>query len=746
MIQSFLSKKMNTPEIYKTVFENLMVPVLLVDMSQVIKCFAEKKILCWADFNTHFPKDSAISEAFQGRIHFVDMNPAILRFFKFQNRIEFENNFFSCFTEETFDAFIVSVFEAFSGNLIFEKNSTIRTSKGQTRIVKLQRIITSSLEEDSAKWIYCFIDYTEQKFIEDSLKISENQCSIFLDESPIPIWHEDFSETKKYLDSLKLSGVIDLNHFFDEHPDELENCGKMIKLLGLNKAGQEFFGINQVDFLETNLNSFFNKGSMRVFKNLLISFSKGNLNFESEISFTGSNGVIKDSIIRLSVPKKHEKDYSLVIGSFMDITERKRSEEILSHYLKIEEITSFISTRFISISPENCEGEILHALEKLGRFYHADISSFTIFSKNHQALLEVYEWAVSPSVSLKQWALTIADFEECFPWCLEQIKLGRVISIRNLSDLKPEAKQEIDWMKANNFQSGLMVPIFYEEEFLASFNLFSKKMVGEVVFEDIGLLRIVGEDIVKLLVRKNAEMGLKESEERYRHIAGENARLLKQAWNDAQMKEILLQEINHRVKNNLSSIVGLLSIEQDFLEKGKKNFEFEILEKFRGRIDALSAVHNLLTKNHWSPLEISEVVRGVFSSSRLISGRKKVSFDISEMSLRISPTQATSLAFIANEIISNSIQHSLKDQKHIEIRFSFEFRDGKAVLTFIDNGGGFPENVLKNEPESLKAGLYLVKILTHNELSGEIFFSNEPGAQIRIVFLPKSVDEVIRVI
>jgi hypothetical protein len=63
--------------------------------------------------------------------------------------------------------------------------------------------------------------------------------------SPIAINEEDFSELFYYLDHLLDKGITDLNHYFNNNPDELKKCVFMIKITKMNhKSGDNYFKIS----------------------------------------------------------------------------------------------------------------------------------------------------------------------------------------------------------------------------------------------------------------------------------------------------------------------------------------------------------------------------------------------------------------------------------------------------------------------------------------------------------------------
>ncbi len=230
-------------------------------------------------------------------------------------------------------------------------------------------------------------------------------------------------------------------------------------------------------------------------------------------------------------------------------------------------------------------------------------------------------------------------------------------------------------------------------------------------------------------------------------IAIDNARLLEQAHLDAETKATLLNEVNHRVKNNLASIMGILALEMDRPYREVTDFR-ATLQDLQNRIQGLATVHDLLSASQWSPLPleklVTEVIWAALSSSPIRhkievtatrSGRIEPVREQLAEPLLITPKQATGLALVINELTTNSIKHAFleQDQGRIEVDITVEDEDDRQVrLQFRDDGPGWPDEVLRDEDESI--GLRLVRMTVRSPLRGQLALYNEAGAVAIVTF------------
>ncbi|MBU8893829.1 MAG: PAS domain S-box protein [Bacteroidales bacterium] len=204
-------------------------------------------------------------------------------------------------------------------NKIVTKNGNIREIAWYNSIIKDESgIITGTLSSGE--------DITEYKKTETKLVESQKRYQSLFEHSPIPIWEEEFSDIKKYFDSLTKKGVKDFREFFDKYPKEVLHCASLVKILDVNKTSLTFFDVKNKTELIKKLPEYFNEDSLVVFKEELIALASGKNKFESEIPIIDLSGKIRNLILKLTVCPGYEKSLAKVFVSFIDITKRKEAE------------------------------------------------------------------------------------------------------------------------------------------------------------------------------------------------------------------------------------------------------------------------------------------------------------------------------------------------------------------------------------------------------------------------------------
>jgi two-component sensor histidine kinase len=210
-------------------------------------------------------------------------------------------------------------------------------------------------------------------------------------------------------------------------------------------------------------------------------------------------------------------------------------------------------------------------------------------------------------------------------------------------------------------------------------------------------------------------------------IAIENARLYEQARQDAETRSVLLREVNHRVKNNLTAIIGLLYAERRRAGMEDRAAYQSIMNALIHQVRGLATVHSLLSASGWAPLLLSELTTQVIRSSlQALPRGKRVSVDVSPSPVRVTPKQAHDLALVINELATNTVKHALEERGTGRITVHIALEDDTILFEFRDDGPGYPEEVLQLERHTM--GFDLMQALVRDGLRGELAFHNDHGA------------------
>jgi two-component sensor histidine kinase len=222
---------------------------------------------------------------------------------------------------------------------------------------------------------------------------------------------------------------------------------------------------------------------------------------------------------------------------------------------------------------------------------------------------------------------------------------------------------------------------------------------------------------------------------RYRFKQKANAKMEKSNNEITKMmkeKEVLIQEIHHRTKNNLQLVSSLLSWQTENIEDEKM---VRILNEGRSRIKSMALIHELLYQsNSLSHVELNiyilkllEYLEKIYNTNRKVTIIKTVSPVLVDIDVTIP------LGLIVTELVSNSFKYAFGEDhpKIIEVSL-FEEKPYVYQLRIKDNGIGIPDEII-NERRPKSMGLELVKILV-KQIKGHVDYYNNNGANFCISF------------
>jgi two-component sensor histidine kinase len=192
-------------------------------------------------------------------------------------------------------------------------------------------------------------------------------------------------------------------------------------------------------------------------------------------------------------------------------------------------------------------------------------------------------------------------------------------------------------------------------------------------------------------------------------------------------KGLLLQEIHHRVKNNLQVIVSMLNLEAN--AKGHEGFR-SYIDEATGRIMSMATVHEIIYESgDFSAIDFSTYARRIANNAARASNVES-SLDLRLEPIAISLDKAIPCGLIINEALTNSFKYGREEDGKVRLSLLLARKGSGLVVEIADSGPGFPPGFIMAEGRGL--GCALMASLA-GQVQGEIFFENKGGAHVRLV-------------
>ncbi len=159
-----------------------------------------------------------------------------------------------------------------------------------------------------------------------NLQESEQRYRMVFENSPVSIWEEDFSGVKALLDGLRQQGVADIETWFEQHPEMLQQCAQEAKVVDVNAAALVMFGAESKEKLQGGLADTFTPESFDTFREELVHLWNGGTGMSHDTAVHTLRGELLNVTVYFAVCPGYEKTLGKIIVSIVDITERKNAE------------------------------------------------------------------------------------------------------------------------------------------------------------------------------------------------------------------------------------------------------------------------------------------------------------------------------------------------------------------------------------------------------------------------------------
>lgn len=209
-----------------------------------------------------------------------------------------------------------------------------------------------------------------------------------------------------------------------------------------------------------------------------------------------------------------------------------------------------------------------------------------------------------------------------------------------------------------------------------------------------------------------------------------NRKQRNQLVHETKVKDSLIQEIHHRVKNNLQFVSSLMNMQRNASHDEKEIFA---LDDAARRIKSMALVHEMLYNNDDQQLisgknyleELVDTLKDM-SSSKI----QNVYFNLALENIEITVSQSIALGMICSELVSNALKHGFHSTEEPTINVELQKIESNQIIFLVsDNGSGME----KNASEGSHLGMRLIDIFSR-QLNGRYEFSSQNGVTFTLIF------------
>jgi two-component sensor histidine kinase len=209
-------------------------------------------------------------------------------------------------------------------------------------------------------------------------------------------------------------------------------------------------------------------------------------------------------------------------------------------------------------------------------------------------------------------------------------------------------------------------------------------------------------------------------------VAIENAKLM--------VKGALLQEMHHRVKNNLQTIASLLRLQAHYA--GDQS-PVAVLNESINRVLAVAAVHDLLSREDLDTISVRKIADSILTATAqsFTLPNKHIQMRVEGPDLLLSSHQANSVALCLNEMVQNAVEHGFAKTDDGEIVVRLNELPEQWRLEVRNTGDPLPPDFDPMKNRDL--GLQIIDTLTRGDLNGEFTLETDNSQTVAAITFPK---------
>ncbi len=242
----------------------------------------------------------------------------------------------------------------------------------------------------------------------------------------------------------------------------------------------------------------------------------------------------------------------------------------------------------------------------------------------------------------------------------------------------------------------------------------------ELTEEQQRLLRTIARQVTAQLELRRRNIELEAHHRVQQTLQGQLERSLDE-------KDVLLQEVHHRVKNNLQLVSSLINLQLALMPEDESR---NALEEVQGRIHAVAIVHEAIYgARDYARIPVDNYVRSLASSifHALEAMSREIALELDIGELQVPVDKAIPCGLVLNELISNAVKHAFPGGRSGTLRIQVGLApDGRLEMIVADDGVGLPVGFSPEESSSV--GMQVVTALAE-QLDAELQVERHNGTQ-----------------
>lgn len=419
-----------------------------------------------------------------------------------------------------------------------------------------------------------------------------------------------------------------------------------------------------------------------------------------------SDGSYKHIYDRAYIIRNDEGDPVRIIGAMQDITplvkREKRANLFRDTVLDLATDEKIMSGVDIGYSLENI-------LKKSARALGVSRANFWLSDKTTIRCSASWEQAdvLSPEG-------TVLPRKSC-PAYFEQIYNNKVTAVEDARNDRRSKELAEDYLVPNDVYSLLDTTVRISGAVKA---VICYEHTGETrawTDEEISFAGAISDQVAQIFA--NAENKKKEN----------------QLQESLREKETLLQEIYHRVKNNLAVVSSLMQLQA--FNSDNEELKKSLLDG-TNRIQSMAIIHEeLYHSGNFSDLDIQETVKDLIGHiGEVMKNKTSITVDYRVDKISLNINQAVPFSLIVNEVVTNIYKHAFGNRKKGRINIELREKKNHVFLKIKDNGAGLPDGFDTEKVNSM--GSQLIQTLTR-QLNGNYQLESTDNGTLFTLDFPK---------